>query len=249
MQRRTLLKVAGVGAVGALAGCVSARGSTDDDETVSVENLQVEETDRATITVGGTGVVEADPDMATLSVSIEAHDSDDADVVVEELAERSDELIAALTDAGLSEDDITTERYSLRKHSRNNRYEGEHRYAVTVDEPDDVGEIVDVAADAGADDIGRIDFGLTEETREELYDEAVERAVEDARAEAERYTTAADRSLGDVVSIDVSDRGVSPLSRSFTLEMADADDAEPATELQQGEASVTARATIEYEID
>lgn len=257
MHRRNVLKLAGVGVAGALAGCLSASGSTEDgtddgteELTIGeVEHLEVQETGRETIEVGGTGVVETEPDMATLSVSVEAHDRDDADAVVRELAARSDQLVEDLTDAGIPEENITTTRYSLGESSRRNRYEGQHRFTVEVDDPDEVGTIIDVVADSEADEIRRINFTLSEEKREELYDEAVERAVEDARAEAELFTAAAGTSLGDPVSINAANTGVSPFSRTFSLEAtADTDDAAPVTALQQGEVSVSAQATIEYEM-
>ena len=253
MNRRTVLTLAGAGAVGALAGCVSASGSETSDGDAeeltieSVDSLNIEQTDERTIRVGGTGVVETEPNMATLSVSIEAHDRDDADAVVSELAERSEQLIADLEAGGIPEDAITTANYSLREHSRRNRYEGEHRFTIEVDDPDAVGEVIDLVADSEADEIRRINFTITEDRREQLYDDAVQRAVDDARAEAELYATASGVTLGGPVSIETTDTRTSPLSRSFHLEAAAMDDASVATDIQAGDVTVSARVSIEYE--
>lgn len=259
MDRRTFVKLAGLGTLAtATAGCISdVSGDTGQDSNQAqpsevtiedVENLDVERTERNTIEVEGTGVVETDPDTATLSVSIEAHDRDDADAVVEELAVRGDQLVEDLTAFGIPEDDITTTRYSLRESSRRSRYEGHHRFGIEIDDPDSVGEVIDLVADSEADGIRSVDFTVSEEKREELYDEAVQRAVDDAREEAALYTAAAGVSLGEPVSIETPQTGVSPFSRTFSLSVAEAatDDA-PSTELQQGDVSVTAQVTIEYE--
>ncbi len=254
MHRRTVLKLAGAGSLAAVAGCLSVSGSEDEGEPSSsnltveeVENLEVEQTDERTIEVDGTGAVETEPDMATLSVSIEAYDRDSARAVVEELAQRSDQLMDDLADADFSEDEVTTANYSLRESSRRNRYEGEHRYTLEIDDPDAVGETIDSVADSEADEIRSINFTLTEERREELYDDAVERAVEGAREETQLYATAAGVSVGDPVSIETADTNVSPFSRSFNLEAAAMADDAVATDIQAGDVTVSAHVTIEYE--
>ena len=254
MHRRTVLKLAGVGSVAAIAGCLSVGGSETEEETGSsnltieeVENLEVEQTDERTIEVSGTGAVETEPNMATLSVSIEAHDRDSASAVVEELAQRSDQFMDDLADADISEDEVTTADYSLRESSRRNRYEGRHRYTIEVDDPDAVGETIDSVADSEADEIRSINFTLTEDRREELYDDAVERAVEGAREEAQLYATAAGVSVGEPVSIETADTNVSPFSRSYNLEVAAMTDDAPATDIQAGDVTVSAQVTIEYE--
>jgi len=178
MKRRTLIAAAGTGAAGLLAGCTSIAGEEPAVEDLHVDELAVEQVERNTIRVTGSGSVETDPDEASVSVSVEAHDRDDAAAVIEALAVRADHVREALRDYGIPDDGITTVRYSLRESSRRNRYEGEHRYAVAVDDPDAVGEVIDVCAEAGADSVGRISFGSAKERREDLYDEAVQRAVD-----------------------------------------------------------------------
>lgn len=244
MRRRTFIAAAGVGAATALAGCAGASG-----EETTIEELTVEETNRNTIRVDGRGSVNTEPDEVAFTVSVESSDRDDASVVVEDLAEQAEELRTALLEYGIPEDDITTARYSLRENSRNNRYEGEHRYAVELDDPDTIGEVIDVCVDAGADSIGRIDFTIGEERREELYDEAVERAVADAREEAELYAAAADVSLGEPVSIETTKTSHAPFRQGFDLAVAeDAGDA-AATQIEEGEVSVVAEVTIEYRFE
>ena len=243
MKRRTFLAGAGLGLVSATAGCLSS-----DPDSVNVDNLDVEQTDRKTITVTGSGVVETDPDEARFSVSVEAQDRDDAAVVVEELAAKGQELLTALEEYGIPEDNITTSRYRLRESSRRNRYEGVHQYSVTVDDPDAVGEVIDVAVDAGADSIGSVNFALSEDKQDDLYDEAVQKAVDDARNEAELFTTAEGVTLGDAVSIESTQHGHSPFRAEFDMAMTEADDSAP-TEIEAGAVTVSAEATIEYEFD
>ena len=142
MRRRGFIAVAGAGAAGVLAGCTSIAGEEPAGEDIEVEELAVEQVERNTIRVTGSGSVETEPDEAEFSVSVVAHDSDDASAVVEELADRAESVREALIEYGTPDENITTERYSLRESSRRERYEGEHRYGVAVDDPDTVGEIM-----------------------------------------------------------------------------------------------------------
>lgn len=250
MNRRTFIGLAGastaaVATAGCLSGTLGSTGSGPEEMSVDdVENLNVETTDRNTIEVQGVGTVGTDPNSAELSVAVEAHDSDDATAVVGELATKSEQLVDALTEYGIPEDNVTTERYSLGEHSRRNRYEGEHRFRIQVENPDQVGEVIDLAADSGADELGRVSFTVTGDRREELYDEAVKRAVDDARSEAELFATAADVTLGDPVSIETSRSDFRP--RRVGLTASDGAGGAPPTELEHGQVSVRATATIEY---
>lgn len=238
------MAAAGATGVAALAGCTSALGAGGGETTV--EEMTVSGGDRETIRVEGVGVVETEPDRATFTVSVEAEDREDADAVVRELAERAAELREALLDHGVDEDDITTSRYSLRE--RDHRYLGVHRYAVGVDDPDGVGETIDVAVAAGADSIGRVNFTLSEARREDHYEEAVDRAVADARREAELFAGSADRSVGEAVSMETSQTGHSPFSQRFDIAYtAEATDS-GATQIEHGDVSVTARVTVEFEL-
>ena len=249
MIRREFIAAVGTGAAGLLAGCASIAGEEPADADVHVEELAVERIERNTIRVTGSGSVETEPDEARFSVSVVAHDSDDASAVVEALADRAESVRDALVEYGIPEENVTTERYSLRENSRRNRYEGEHRYAVEVDDPDAVGAVIDVCVDAGADSIGRISFTISEERREELYDEAVVDAVEDARTEAELYTEAADQTLGEPTSIETTGTSHSPFQQQYDVAVAEEVDDAPPTQIDEGQVTVTAEVMIEYEFD
>lgn len=241
MDRRRFVTIAGIASATALSGCLSSA------EAPQVDELTVEETERNTIRVTGQGTIETEPDQATLTIAVEASDRDDASAVVEELATKADSLKSALLEYGVPEDDITTSRYSLRENSRSGVYEGEHRYHVELDDPDAVGEVIDVAVDADADSIGRINFTVSDERREALYDDAVQEAVDDAREEADLYSSAAGQRLGEPVSIETQRTNHRPFRIQYNMAVAEATDAAASTEIDAGEVSVRAQATIEYE--
>lgn len=247
MQRRQVLAVSGAGlSASVLAGWFTLGPSGADDEPApaTVESLDVEQTDQRTLTVDGSGAVSAEPDRAQLSVTVEATD-DEAAAVVAELAERSETLRADLRAADIDGDAITTAGYSLRESSRRSQYEGQHRFAIALADHERVGEIIDVVAASTADEITRVSFTLSEHRRDELYHDAVEAAVDDARAEADLYADAAAVTVEDPVDIETTQTRISPFEQRLGLEAAAADDA--ATELEAGDVSVTASVTITYE--
>ncbi|TQQ81199.1 DUF541 domain-containing protein [Halonotius terrestris] len=242
MNRRTALAVIGGGTVAALASPLSTASASPppaDRESTATQN-------RGTVRVTGTGSVDTDPDKAVISVGIEATDSEDASAVVSELATEAENLRQALRNYGIPEDNITTERYGLRHDEHDNRYEGQHRYSVEIDDPDAVGEVIDRCVAAGADTIGRIEFTISEARREQLYDEAVDAAVDDAHREAQLYTDATEQQLGEPISIETTGTNHVPIRRDLDVAV-ERDLAESAaTRIEGGEVTVTAEVGIEY---
>ena len=240
MHRRTFLAAAACSTV-ALAGCL---GDEEPNENAGLAALgTVDESEvGGTIETSGSGMVEEEPDLATMRVSVEETGSEAEDVRTR-LAKRADEVRNALIDAGIDEDDVTTSRYDLGQQRRGTGYEGSHRYQVTVRDVDEVGRIVDVAVDAGADDVGRIQFTLSEATREDLRGMALERAVEDARNDAESIAAAKGLEIVGVVSVSTDDGRVSPLRVQYDM----ADEAGDAgTEIDEGPVTVSASVTVVY---
>lgn len=237
MHRRQLLStIASTGAIVALAGCTTSEKSDE----VTVENMNVEETKQNTIRVTGNGVVKTDPNKVNLSVSIEVEE-ETATEVTNKLQEKSSKLLSALSDYGLSDQQITTSQYSIHKSNRYDHYTGRHGFSIELFNTDNAGEIIDLAAKNGATNLGNVQFTVTEERREELYDKAVQKAVEDARKEAELYVEASGKTLGEPVSIEATDTGHQPFMPKVTY----AGDTE-GTQLEQGLAKVTATVEIEY---
>ncbi|MFO7833759.1 MAG: SIMPL domain-containing protein [Halohasta sp.] len=239
MKRRQLLGSTGAVAAAAFAGCLGGgSGGSDGDER--------------TITVSKSGEVTAEPDMAVVRAAVEAT-GDDQTAVRDELSQRADRLTEALQDAGIDAEAITTDRFDIR--DRTDRrpaeeaesgptYVGVHAFRIEVDDADAAGEIVDTAVEAGADDIGRIGYTLSEERQAELREEALQSALEAARTEAEFVAGEVDASVGDVVTVDTDQDRVSP-----AYETAEDDAGGRSTELRPDDVTVRATATVSYRLD
>ncbi|MEF8780724.1 MAG: SIMPL domain-containing protein, partial [Haloferacaceae archaeon] len=247
MRRRELLAAGGTVAAIGLAGCVGGSaddgddGGTDDGSgSASVEQVTEGDGTRRSVVVTGTGEVEAEPDLALLRVGVEAR-AETAGEARNQISEGAEELIAALTEYGIDEDDVTTQRYWVRDRidrrameedgvrpddpearEEYTYYQGSHTFEVKVRDVEAVGEVIDVAVDAGADEVGRVTFTLSEETRADLREDALRQAIESAREEADLIAGEVGAEIVEATVVDASDGRVSPVHREFSMAGADA---------------------------
>ena len=164
--------------------------------------------------VVGTGTVEADPDIAHLTVGIDLKGSDPA-AIVADASSRMERILAAVQTSGVAEDDIRTTAYNLWVEPRYNpdtgRPTGEqdyrisHSVRITVRNLDQVGTILAEAVNAGANKIGNVSFSV--EDSDALVDQARNQALVDAREKAQSMATTLDVTLGQVISVSESGGG------------------------------------------
>jgi uncharacterized protein YggE len=170
-----------------VAGAASAyfvqSSSTGTVSTAGGDEIQIH-----TINVVGTGTVTASPDKAVVYLGVQTQ-LIDATAAQQENAEKMDRIIAALKDAGITEDDMETSGYSMYPMRS---YEAEeptitgyvvsNRLMVTVTDVDEVGDIIDIA---GANEVQSVSFTLSDDARQDARALALENAVEAARSDAD----------------------------------------------------------------
>jgi uncharacterized protein len=183
MHRRQLLAASGVGVAATAAGCVTSALENDERESAAETEARDGE-----IVVSAGGEASAEPNAASLGAGVEAS-GDSAEDVTDELAAQAEELREAFDDLEIPEENVEEGQY--RVHPEQGRdgdpdgYEGTHSFELTIDDVDRVGETVDALVEAGADDVGRITFGLQEETHDELREAAIDDALANADDEAD----------------------------------------------------------------
>jgi len=245
MDRRQFIAVSAIGAVGALAGCTGVAQEDDGQNPVdSTRGAAPEDPAERSIEVSANGEVETEPDEASMRVGLEAT-GDSAEEVETELAERAEELRTTFEDLGIPDDEVESGRYSVRPERNGTGYRGSHSFQLTIDDVDRVGDVVDGVTAAGADNVGRINFGLSDGRRAELREEALAHALENADEEATSIATDRDVSITGTKSVSTRNVDVEPV-RAETEMAADEvaeDDAGPSTEIDSG--SVTVRASVD----
>lgn len=200
-----------------------------------------------TITVSSTGEASAAPDEAVVHVSVSAEAETPAEVR-DGLASGAESLRAALDELGV---DYETTGYDIREHRRppdrreaGPAYEGSHRFEVSLDDPDAVGDVIDAAANANAE-IDGVQLTLSEERRQQLRDEAIGNAIDDARDQAETVAAAADLSVNATLTIDASQSRYVPVRYDVAAEATAGDGAAPTT-IDRGDVTVSYAVQVTY---
>jgi uncharacterized protein YggE len=156
------------------------------------------------IWVNGTGKVTVTPDIATLSLGIEAQAATVAEAQAQ-AAGAMDTVMAALAAGGVADKDIQTQYFSISQQTRWDDYKDEQvvtGYDVTnmvtakIRDMEQIGSIIDAVAAAGGDytRINNISFSVDDPTP--YYKEARQKAMADAKDKAEQLAHLAGIGLG-----------------------------------------------------
>jgi len=160
-----------------------------------------------TITVVGEGTVATQPDIAQVQVGVEVK-GDNAQEASAEAAETMDAILAALEKAGVATRDIQTTGYNIWVEQRMGPdgmatdrviYHVSNNVRVTVRDLDAVGDVLDAAIAAGANNIYGVNFSV--DNPDEIMAAARAKAAEDALARAEELAILHGVALGEVVSV------------------------------------------------
>jgi uncharacterized protein len=160
----------------------------------------------AAISVTGEATLSVAPDLAEVDggVTTEAKTAREAS---EANNAAMGKVLLALKGAGIDEKDFQTSRLSLQPQNAPNRtgpaaivgYRASNRVTIRVRDVTKAAGVIDVLVGAGANDIGGINFMVSQASK--LLDDAREQAVADARRKAEIYAKAAGVTLGAPLSI------------------------------------------------
>ena len=196
------------------------------------------------VTVTGTGRVSVVPDRldATFGVETQASTADEA---LSANADTTQNVIDALGNAGIEDEDIQTQQVSVYpRYSSDGQvivgYSASNSVLAKIRELDGAGAVIDAAAAAGANQVYSLSFAVTDQ--DGPYRQALEQALEKARGKAETLAGAAGLELGAVTSIIESGVVVSPpvpYAADAAAEGASTTPIEPGLQEVQATVSVT----------
>ncbi|MFO7966580.1 MAG: SIMPL domain-containing protein [Archaeoglobaceae archaeon] len=212
--------------------------------------------------VAGSGEVNVDPDQVVISLGVSIT-KDSAEEAREECANRTSQVIDALKDVGITDDQVETERFSLyadrdyiREEDRSKvvGYRAVNTIKITSNDTDKAADLIDTAVQKGANDVDRVTFTLQDSTREGMREEAVKKAVQDAKTEAQHVAQEVGVQLGSPVKIDVTSTGYQPYQPRYSMASETPvpvatpapTAAGPTTPIQEGKVTVTADIHIIY---
>ena len=204
------------------------------------------------IWVTGQGEAMATPDIAMLSLGIEVRGETVAEAL-EQASEAMEEVMQALIDNGVAEEDIQTQRFSIYPVTRwvKNGEDEIIAYRVTnmvlakIREIDKAGAVIDAVAQAGGDysRIQGISFTVDDPTP--YYEEARAEAVQDAKSKAQQLASLAGVTLGKPGYISEGPVYWPSNVRGFLDYEAGA---APSTPISPGEMEITVNVQVVYAI-
>lgn len=199
------------------------------------------------VTVNGAGSISVKPDIAYITIGVETEDADAG------LAQNENKMImSAVMKALLSnvsnEDDIKTTNYSIYdRYNYKDNGEREKYYLVsnsvevTIRDIEIVGQIIDVAAKAGANQISSIRFGISNEN--EVYNEALKLAMESAKDKAKSIMSTFGKEVGAPYKVTETNSYSGVIRAEYSMAM---DEKSISTPVSSGELTVTANVLVEY---
>ena len=199
------------------------------------------------ITVTGEATISVAPDLAQVEAGVTS-DAKTAHEASETNNAAMGKLLLALKAAGIDAKDNQTSRLSLQPQSAPNRstnaivgYRASNQVTVRLRDVTKVASTIDLLVGAGANDIGGINFMVSQASK--LLDDAREQAVADARRKAEIYAKAAGVTLGATLSI-AEEGSPGPVFRGKMMAAAPM----AATPVAQGEQTLSVTVGVSWAI-
>ena len=198
--------------------------------------------------VSGSSNISLAADTATLRIGV----STVRDTVAEAQSGNNEimqRVIAAILGQNVAQEDVVTSDFSVyteRDYSDASvpvRYHVDNTLYVTVRALDTVGDVIDAATAAGANQMYGLTFSSSGETA--AYEKALRRAYEDAAAKAALLAEAAGQTLGEVVSINASNSygGDYGIANTYAMDARSAK-----TAIVSGDVTVSASVTVVFAI-
>ncbi len=201
----------------------------------------------AAISVTGEASVSVPPDLALVDGGVTseaktAREASDANNTA------MGKVLLALKIAGIDQKDVQTSRLSLQPQSAPNRtgpsaivgYRASNRVTIRVRDVTKVANVIDTLVGAGANEIGGINFTVSQASK--WLDEARDKAVAVARRKAEIYAKAAGVTLGAPLSISEESNAPPMPYRKMSAGMA------AAAPVAQGEETLSVTVNVSWAI-
>ena len=203
------------------------------------------------ISVTGEATISTPPDLAHIDAGV-ASDAKTARDASEANNAAMAKVLQALKGANIDDKDIQTSRLSLQPQYASTAssrpgptsiigYRASNHVTVKLRDVAKVAGVIDTLVAAGANEIGGINFTVSQASK--LLDEAREKAVADARRKADIYAKAAGVTLGAPLIISEGGAPVIPLFRARMAPMAAA-----STPIAQGEETLSVSVNVTWAI-
>ncbi len=200
-----------------------------------------------TVTVGASGTVSVEPDIAHISTGV-LSEAETAREALQRNSAAMKKVVDGLKGAGIDPKDVQTSRFSIDprydqpKDGRTARITGYrvfNQVGITARDISKLGELLDLLVTLGANQAGGISFDVSK--AETLKDEARRQAIANALRRAKLFAEAAGATVGDVLSIEEDVSASAP--RPFTGRVAMSAESVP---IERGSQSLEVRVQVTW---
>lgn len=203
----------------------------------------------ATFDVAGEGKVVVVPDEASVVMGVRREGRS-----VAQVQQSVNETMSALSDSlkglGIDKKDIQTTSYSFYPDWEDKGlFTAYAQVTVRVRDLEKVSSALDLVGSLGLEQVGGINFGLSDELQESTIKEARKKAIDEAKEKASELSNLAGMNLGKIVNVSEGLNYPRPYMVRDALPMAGGGDMEKsiATPVESGSSEVIVNVTLSYE--
>jgi uncharacterized protein len=186
---------------------------------------QIEDVVQSVVSTSGTATVKVNPDKVSITIGVNTQGKT-AEEAAQENAKIMEQVLAALEKLGIKDDQISTSWYNVypvyeyrsppcidiypqppgcQPKSEITGYSASNSVTVTLDADAKVGEVIDAAVAAGANNVNGAYFFVSDEKQQEIRDSLIEKAIDNARSRADKAASAVNMDITGVKSINLND--------------------------------------------
>lgn len=202
------------------------------------------------LAVVGEGKIEIVPDVATVDAGITVNNLPTAEEAQNEISKVNNEIINAMKKLGIAKTDIKTSNYSVNPNysyqndkNRIDGYNGNASVTIKVKSMQLVPKVIEAATNAGANQINGTRFSV--ETPEKYRELVREKAIKNAKEQAEKLARNLGIHLGKIVNIIESTPDAPRLYDMKALSAAGGGASAP--DIEQGTQIITSVVTLYFE--
>jgi uncharacterized protein YggE len=213
------------------------------------------------ISVSGSGIVSGSPDIVSVQIGISSS-SPDPKTAVADIARRTQDVIESVRNASVVI--VETSEYQIYRQDTSdpicayqnceNRvgcgcqktevsYKATNWISATTPKLEDLGKIIDAAVRAGANEVQSIRYEFSDGKKAQVREEAIAKAIDDAKRQADVSLKGFNKSRGDIIQISINDGGFYGQEKYLAMD-TDA----VATPILPQDQKVSATAQCEFEI-
>lgn len=207
------------------------------------------------IHAAGSGNVIGTPDRAQVTLSVQTENTD-VKAAQEENAVKMNKVIDALMAAGIPRDALKTTGYNIYTvyddsgsgilNPKVKSYQVTNTLTITLHDVNKAGEIIDIAVANGANQANSIQFMLSDAQALALRNEALQKAIANARADADAVAGAMGVSITGTGSVDIYQGYTPTVYSNYAEDSARGAKVAAATPIQSGDITVNAQVSVTY---